>query len=128
MTVTTSGSGAGSAEIVPRAPRVVEGFPARRMRRLRRSDGLRRLTRETALDPADFIFPLFVNEVISEPVAISSMPGQYQWPVGAMARQAEELARWGLAPRCFSVCRSIRTSLAARRGITMALCSVRSGR
>jgi porphobilinogen synthase len=63
---------------------------------LRRSEGLRRLTRETSLDPADFIFPLFVSEVIAEPVAISTMPGQYQWPVGAMARQAEELARLGI--------------------------------
>jgi porphobilinogen synthase len=80
----------------PRIPHVEGGFPARRMRRLRRSEGLRRLTRETTLDPGDFIFPLFVSEVISEPVAISSMPGQYQWPVGAMGKRAEELARLGV--------------------------------
>ncbi len=77
-------------------PRVEGGFPARRMRRLRRSEGLRRLTRETTLDPADFIFPLFVSEVISEPTPINSMPGQFQWPVGAMGHQAEELARLGV--------------------------------
>ena len=96
MTATTSGSGTMSADATPRAPRVAGGFPARRMRRLRRSESLRRLTRETTLDPADFIFPLFVSEVISEPLPISSMPGQFQWPVGAMARQAEELARLGI--------------------------------
>jgi porphobilinogen synthase len=77
-------------------PRVEGGFPARRMRRLRRSESLRRLTRETTLDAADFIFPLFVSEVVSEPVAISTMPGQYQWPVSAMGRRAEELARLGI--------------------------------
>jgi porphobilinogen synthase len=66
------------------------------MRRLRRSEGLRRLARETTLDPVDFIYPLFVSEVISEPTPISSMPGQYQWPVTAMARQAEELAKRGV--------------------------------
>jgi porphobilinogen synthase len=96
MTATTPGSGTTSADAISRMPRVAGGFPARRMRRLRRSESLRRLTRETSLDPADFIFPLFVSEVISEPLPISSMPGQYQWPVGAMARQAEELAQLGI--------------------------------
>lgn len=79
-----------------RLPQVEGGFPARRMRRLRRTEGLRRLTRETLLDPGDFIFPLFVSEVISEPMAISSMPGQYQWPVDAMAARAEELVAQGI--------------------------------
>ncbi len=88
---TDAGSQAASA-----VPRVEGGFPARRMRRLRRSGSLRRLTRETALDAAAFIFPLFVSEVVSVPVAISSMPGQYQWPVGEMGRRAEELARLGI--------------------------------
>jgi porphobilinogen synthase len=66
------------------------------MRRLRRTEGLRRLTRETLLDPGDFIFPLFVSEVIAEPSPISSMPGQYQWPVDAMAARAEELVAMGV--------------------------------
>ncbi len=76
----------------PGTLRVAGSFPIRRPRRLRRSEGIRRLVRETQLDPADFIYPLFVSEVVSEPVAISSMPGQYQWPVDALARQADELA------------------------------------
>ena len=77
-------------------PHVEGGFPARRMRRLRRTEGLRSLTRETMLDPGDFIYPLFVSEVISEPAEIGSMPGQYQWPVGEMGRRAEELAKLGI--------------------------------
>ncbi|HEX8995058.1 MAG TPA: porphobilinogen synthase [Ktedonobacterales bacterium] len=86
----------GTSRQAPQTPRVEGGFPARRMRRLRRTEGLRRLTRETTLDPGDFIFPLFVSEVISEPTPISSMPGQYQWPVGEMGRRAEELAKLGI--------------------------------
>lgn len=81
---------------LPGLPHVAGGFPAQRMRRLRRTPNLRRLTRETALDPADFIFPLFVSEVISEPTPISALPGQYQWPASEMARRAEELATLGV--------------------------------
>ncbi|HEV8191229.1 MAG TPA: porphobilinogen synthase [Ktedonobacterales bacterium] len=73
-------------------PHVSREFPARRLRRLRRTEGMRRLVRETQLDPADFIYPMFVSEVVSEPVPIASMPGQYQWPVEALAEQAEALA------------------------------------
>src|SRR5579859_7327401 len=96
MTVTNTDMERIPAPATRLTPRVEGGFPARRMRRLRRSESLRKLTRETALDPADFIFPLFVSDVISEPVAISSMPGQYQWPVSAMAARAEELAQLGI--------------------------------
>ena len=82
--------------IPERTPHVAGGFPARRQRRLRRTEGLRSLVRETQLDPGDFLYPLFISEVVQEPVAISSMPGQYQLPVSALARQAEEIARLGV--------------------------------
>jgi porphobilinogen synthase len=74
------------------APHIAGGFPARRMRRLRRTEAVRRMVRETQLDPADFIYPMFVSEVISEPVPLTSMPGQYQWTVESLAEQAELLA------------------------------------
>ena len=77
-------------------PRVPGGFPVRRQRRLRRSEGLRRLVRETRLDPGDFIYPLFVSEVVREPVAISSMPGQYQLPLDALRREADRIATLGI--------------------------------
>lgn len=86
-----------AAPPVPRrTPQVPGGFPARRLRRLRRTEGLRRLVRETQLDPADFIYPLFVSEVVREPVAIGSMPGQYQLPLSALAAEAERVARLGI--------------------------------
>jgi porphobilinogen synthase len=96
MTLTTSSAGQAEQAPVSDLPRVAGGFPARRMRRMRRTESLRQLTRETVLNPKEFIFPLFVSEVISEPAPISSMPGQFQWPVEAMARQAEEIARLGI--------------------------------
>lgn len=72
------------------------GFPVRRMRRLRRTEGLRKLVRETSVHPGDFLYPLFVSEVVSEPVPIVSMPGQAQLPVSAVPRVAEELVGLGI--------------------------------
>ena len=53
-------------------------YPASRPRRLRRTPALRALIRETSLDAGDLIAPLFAKEGIDEPVAIASMPGQFQ--------------------------------------------------
>jgi porphobilinogen synthase len=80
----------------PRTPRIPGCFPARRPRRLRRSEGLRQLVRETHLDPADFIYPLFVSETISRPIPIVSMPGQFQYPLSALGEQAIAAAELGL--------------------------------
>jgi porphobilinogen synthase len=80
----------------PRTPTIPGGFPARRPRRLRRSEGLRQLVRETHLDPADFIYPLFVSETISRPIPIVSMPGQFQYPLSALGEQAIAAAELGL--------------------------------
>src|SRR5579884_1245778 len=79
-----------------RAAGVAGGFPARRMRRLRRTESLRRLVRETSLHPSDFIYPLFIAETISAPQPISSMPGQMQWPLGALGARAREIAALGI--------------------------------
>jgi porphobilinogen synthase len=73
------------------------GFPARRMRRLRRTETLRRMVRETSLAPADFIYPLFVAETIDEPTPIRSMPGQMQWPLRSIAARAREIAALGIS-------------------------------
>ena len=50
-------------------------FPQTRMRRLRAHEFSRRLVRESALDPADLIFPVFVLEGSGQREAIASMPG-----------------------------------------------------
>lgn len=67
-----------------------------RPRRLRRTAALRQLVRETELDPADFIYPLFVREDIDAPTPIASMPGQFQWTVEGLADEARQLAALGI--------------------------------
>ncbi len=56
----------------------ITGAPIRRTRRLRRSPAVRTFVRETRLQPADFIAPLFVIEGDDIRHEIPSMPGQFQ--------------------------------------------------
>jgi porphobilinogen synthase len=53
-------------------------FPAQRPRRLRRTEALRSMTRETRLSTSGFIYPMFVGPGNGTRVEISSMPGVYQ--------------------------------------------------
>ncbi|HEX6122269.1 MAG TPA: hypothetical protein VFY89_03870, partial [Ktedonobacterales bacterium] len=78
------------------SPALPGGFPARRLRRLRRTEGLRRLVRETQLDAADFLYPLFISETATAPAPIGAMPGQFQWPLGALGERAQEIAALGI--------------------------------
>ena len=52
--------------------------PDMRMRRLRRSDAMRALMRETRITPDDFIYPIFVEEQATERQPIGSMPGIFR--------------------------------------------------
>ncbi len=67
-----------------------------RFRRLRSSEGLRRLVRETSLRPDDFVYPLFVTHGTDVREEISSMPGQYHLSVDRLAAEAEELRDLGV--------------------------------
>ncbi|MGB0065919.1 MAG: porphobilinogen synthase, partial [Terracidiphilus sp.] len=71
-------------------------FPAHRMRRMRRTEPLRALVRETALEPGDLIYPLFIRpgKAVRDPV--SSMPGVFNLSVDEAVREAEEAAQLGL--------------------------------
>ena len=68
----------------------------KRPRRLRRTATLRDLVRETSLDPADLVYPLFVvpGEAVRNPV--SSMPGVDQVSVDALEAEARELSALGV--------------------------------
>ena len=68
----------------------------RRPRRLRRTAALRDLVRETSLDPADFVFPLFVVPGEDTRRPVSSMPGVDQLSVDQLASEAPELAALGV--------------------------------
>lgn len=71
-------------------------FPARRLRRLRRTPALRRMVAETKLSTSDLIAPLFVREGISEPVPVSSLPGVAQHTLGSLRKEARHLASLGI--------------------------------
>lgn len=71
-------------------------FPGARPRRLRTSPAMRRLVAETRLDPAELILPAFVREGISEPQAISTMPGVYQHTRDTLRKAAVEAASAGV--------------------------------
>jgi len=72
-------------------------FPLYRPRRMRRTEALRRLVRETDLLPRHLIAPLFVKEGIDEPVEIATMPGQYQHTLESLRKEAAETAERGIA-------------------------------
>jgi porphobilinogen synthase len=66
------------------------------MRRLRASDPLRRLVRETRLDPAQFILPLFVCPGKGVRHEISSMPGNFQMSVDEVVHECAEAKSLGI--------------------------------
>ena len=67
-----------------------------RLRRLRRNAALRALVREHRLAPEQFVLPLFVSEVDTEPAPIASMPGVTRWPVDRILDPARAAADAGL--------------------------------
>ena len=71
-------------------------FPARRLRRLRRTPALRRLVAEAAVTVDDLVAPLFVREGIDAPQPIASMPGVVQHTRESLRKEVRELADLGL--------------------------------
>jgi porphobilinogen synthase len=68
-------------------------FPESRPRRLRRTEGLRRMVRETALSVDNLMYPLFVCPGKGVRKEISSLPGQYHLSIDQLAREAESIAK-----------------------------------
>src|SRR6266481_9108387 len=71
-------------------------FPKMRMRRMRQSEIIRGLVRETHLNIEQLIYPLFIAENIEEPREISSMPGIMQWPLKYVGQEAKRIAQLGI--------------------------------
>ncbi|MEA4965437.1 MAG: porphobilinogen synthase [Oscillospiraceae bacterium] len=67
-----------------------------RPRRLRGSEVLRKMVRETRIDPSQLIYPAFVAEGIPEKQEIRSMPGQYRHTRESLLRCAEALLERGV--------------------------------
>ncbi len=71
-------------------------FPIHRMRRLRQSEPLRRMVRETTLSPSDLVYPLFVMDGRDRKEEISSMPGQYRLSIDVLVKEAMEVRTLGI--------------------------------
>ena len=69
-------------------------FPEERPRRLRRTETLRSMVRETHLSPRDFVLPLFARAGKGEKRPIATMPGVFQSSVDIIVEQAREA--WAL--------------------------------
>ena len=65
------------------------------MRRLR-SGRIREMLAETELNISDFVYPLFVDESITKPVDVSSMPGVHRFPVDCVVGEVRELCELGI--------------------------------
>ncbi len=71
-------------------------FPQLRLRRLRRTDSLRALVRETKVDSGDLIYPLFVVEGSGVKQEIASMPDIFRLSADMLPREVEEIAKLGI--------------------------------
>jgi porphobilinogen synthase len=71
-------------------------YPQQRLRRTRRTGGLRGLVRETELSPSDFIYPIFVTagEDVRNP--ITSMPGIFQLSINHAVQEAKRAHSLGI--------------------------------
>ncbi|MGC8602877.1 MAG: porphobilinogen synthase [Desulfomonilaceae bacterium] len=71
-------------------------FPEYRPRRLRKTDALRNMVRETSLEISDFIFPLFVVEGKGIKNAVGSLPGQFQYSRDILVREVQAVVNSGV--------------------------------
>jgi porphobilinogen synthase len=71
-------------------------FPQTRLRRLRATRALRGLVRETSLEPADLVYPLFVAHGLDRREPIEAMPGVDRLSIGHAVTEAAEAAELGI--------------------------------
>src|SRR5437879_6500694 len=71
-------------------------FPVTRMRRMRRTEALRALVRETRLHPGALIYPLFICPGEGIRKEIGSMPGVFNLSVDEAVKEAESCAALGI--------------------------------
>ncbi len=71
-------------------------FPIHRPRRLRRTEALRALVRETELSVRSLVFPLFVCTGAKVKDEISSMPGNFRWSVDLLVEECKAVHGLGI--------------------------------
>lgn len=74
----------------------MSSFPELRLRRLRRTEALRALVRESHVEVGDLVYPLFVVEGNKVKEEITSMPGIFHYSVDLLPKEVEEIAKLGL--------------------------------
>ncbi|MGL4397841.1 MAG: porphobilinogen synthase, partial [Hyphomicrobium sp.] len=89
-------SRSGPPSNVHASPATTGGFPAIRMRRNRKTPWARALVRETTLQPADLIWPLFVTEGTAQRTPVAVMPGVYRLTVDQAVEAAHDAHRLGI--------------------------------
>jgi len=71
-------------------------YPLRRNRRIRTSEAIRSLVRETIISPNDFIVPLFIVEGKGVKEEIASMPNYYRYSLDLLSAEVKDLWKLGL--------------------------------
>jgi porphobilinogen synthase len=77
-------------------PSVVPPYPALRHRRVRQSDWVRRLVRETTVSPSDMIWSMVVHDGKEARIPVASMPGNDRLSVAEAAKAAKEARALGI--------------------------------
>ena len=72
-------------------------FPRLRLRRLRRTETIRGMVRETRLAPSDFIYPIFVCHGQDVRTPIEPMPGCYQLSLDQLLPEVMEVTELGIS-------------------------------
>ncbi|WP_417367948.1 porphobilinogen synthase [Flavobacterium beibuense] len=76
-------------------------FPIHRNRRLRTTEAMRALVRETVLTPNDFMFPMFIAEGQNVEIPIPSMPGIFRRSIDLTVKEVKEL--WNLGVKAVNI-------------------------
>jgi porphobilinogen synthase len=71
-------------------------FPQLRLRRLRRTEQLRAIVRETQVEIGDLIYPLFVTKGSGTKQEIASMSGVFRFSIDRLPQEVEEIAKLGI--------------------------------
>ncbi|MGH9910247.1 MAG: porphobilinogen synthase, partial [Nitrososphaerales archaeon] len=71
-------------------------FPKTRLRRLRKNKKIRELLQEVRLSASDLIAPVFVQEGLSKPENIESLPGIMRLPLEQVTNEVREIASLGI--------------------------------
>src|SRR6202030_1282509 len=77
-------------------PVILMAFPVTRLRRLRRTDQLRNLVRETRLTPEAFVYPMFVCPGEGVRKEVRSMPGVFNLSLDEAVKEAQEVYSLGV--------------------------------